>query len=88
MMDANKAIALRVDNERFYRGVSPKGRLQTAWSLAGATLFAEWLLDDISKAEAEIRKRGRRSRRVGVRVVFFSDSPTTEDTEEENDADK
>jgi hypothetical protein len=53
---------------RFYRGISPSKRLETAWSLAGAKLFGRWDIEGIEKAEKEVRKRKRACRRATIRV--------------------
>ena len=65
--DSDKAIALRI-GQRFYIGISPAGRMQTAWSLAGASLFGEWQKIELAKAEREIEKRKKSSVRQVVVV--------------------
>ena len=57
--------------DRFYCGVSKAKRLQTAWSLAGAKLFGPWDIKGIEKAEKEILKRKRTSRRVMASVQVY-----------------
>ena len=66
--DSTKAIVVRVDGTRFYHGVSPRRRLQTAWSLAGAKLFGEWEEGQILRAELEVCKRGKKPERLVVRL--------------------
>ena len=65
MLRKDVAIVIKV-GERFYVGPSKSGRLQTAWSLAGATLFCEWNEKPMLKAEAEVAKRGKKCERVFV----------------------
>ncbi len=68
MPDATKAIAIRRDDGRFYCGISKTGRLQTAWSLAGATLFQLGRETEIFQAELQFCKRGQNPHRVVVRL--------------------
>lgn len=58
---ADRAYALRV-GDRFFCGFGRRGRLQTAWSLAGAKLF-------LQKEEAiveRVEQKGRAARWVSV----------------------
>ncbi len=65
---ASKAIVIMVDGKRFYSGISPKGRMQTAWSLAGAKLFGEWRDKEIFEAQLQVCKRGKTPQRMVVRI--------------------
>ena len=66
-MNGNRAIVLRVDG-KYYRGITPAGRLALAWSLPGAKLFADWQPEVLEKAEARIAKKGRKSSRQMVEI--------------------
>ncbi len=63
------SIVLEVDRSRFFSGIK-KGRLQTAWCLSGAKLFMpmKHIEKEIADAEIAIKKRGRHSRRMVVRI--------------------
>ena len=65
--ELDRAIVLRV-GDRFYAH-GKKGRLMTAWSLAGAKLFGEWDEDEIRNAEALVVRKGKTSRRQTVVVT-------------------
>ena len=68
MTDADHAIVVRRSDGRYYCGVSPAGRIQTAWSLAGAKLFGCWQDSEIIQARLELDKRGSQAECVIVRV--------------------
>ncbi len=68
MFNATKAIVIRRKDGRFFCGVSKTGRLQTAWSLAGARLFGDWQESKIFQAELAFCKRGQSAERVVVRL--------------------
>ena len=61
---ADRAIVLRVNNGRFFAGTSKTGRVQTAWSVAGAKLFGDWQTDKIEKAERQLFSRGKMGKRM------------------------
>ncbi len=63
-----KAVVIIIDDKRFYCGISPKGRLQTAHSLAGAKLFGEWEEKAIFAAQLQVCKRGKTPQRMVVRM--------------------
>lgn len=63
MGEANAAIVLKV-GERYYNGRTKAGRVQLAWSLAGAYLFAPWRLDLLEEIEKRLRAKGYAPRRV------------------------
>lgn len=64
-----KAIAIVIGN-RFFCRFGVRGRVQTAWSLAGARLFLEAREDLLSDVERRLRKKGIiDSKRVRVSVV-------------------
>lgn len=67
-MDGKTAIVLVVDG-RFFSGTTKNRRLQTAWSLPGAKLFASWEEGKIKAAEALLRSKGKAPGRLGVEVV-------------------
>lgn len=71
----NTTIVLEI-GDRFYCGRSKTGRLQTAWSLAGAKHFGEWMEPEISKAEAFIVSKGKTSTRIKT-IIDFLDSGVT-----------
>lgn len=68
MIGHTQAITLRRDDGRYYRGVSPGGRIQTTPILAEAKLFGYSQASGIWDAQMEFFKRGSRSERVIVRV--------------------
>jgi len=66
MAHPKTAVALKV-GERYYVRTSPKGRILTAWCLAGATLFTDISCSKLDKAWREIiRIRGRSPKMVFV----------------------
>ncbi len=73
-MDATKAVVLVV-NGRYFRGFGQDGRLLTAWSLAGAKLFAHWRPEEIEKVTRRLREKGYRP----VRRYVFVDLHSTID---------
>lgn len=66
---ATSATVLRI-GERFFAKTSKDGRLQTAWSLAGAMMFGPWQTDDIEAAERMIHRKGKSCERVAVAAVL------------------
>jgi hypothetical protein len=62
-MSSNQATALVVNN-RYFSNFGPSGRLQTAWSLAGATLFGRE--DKIVAVEKRLNQKGYTAERVNV----------------------
>jgi hypothetical protein len=61
----DKAIAIRVGN-RYFLKFGKEGRIQTAWSLAGATLFQESDMLTVHAIETRIAEKRHRE---GVRQV-------------------
>ncbi|MES9872656.1 MAG: hypothetical protein ABW146_06080 [Candidatus Sedimenticola sp. 6PFRAG7] len=53
---------------RYFKGKGKSGRVQTAWSLAGAKLFGDWRLEEIEKAERLLTKKGYKPERFVVSV--------------------
>ena len=47
--DGLTAVAIRV-NDRFFVRFSKWSTVLTAWSLAGATLFGPWRMDEVQRA--------------------------------------
>ena len=70
----NETIVLEVEG-RFYVGKSQTGRLQTAWSLAGAKHFGPWMEHEIVIAEAFIAKKGRQAARRLTTLTTLSALP-------------
>lgn len=75
----NEAVVVQVFNKktphdapasysRFYYGISPAGRVQTSWCLAGARMFPPWNTERIRKAIAAIERTGRRGEAMLVRA--------------------
>lgn len=60
--DRTSAVVLEV-GDRFFIGFGRVGQVQTAWSLAGATMFGPWQEGEIRHAEAGLEAKGKRSRR-------------------------
>lgn len=65
--ETTKALVIIV-NGRFYCGKTKTGRVQTAWSLAGAKLFGTWREKDIENAERFLRIKGYRPRLAVVKL--------------------
>lgn len=63
--EAKEAVAI-VIGERYFCGFSLAGRVQTAWSLAGAKLFLAGREDLIAAAEARLKKKNKSTTRVRV----------------------
>lgn len=63
--DANKAVVIFV-GDRYFSRFGYRGRLQTAWCLAGAKLFGTWERDAVAKTLRQIRAKGRD---CGFRVI-------------------
>ena len=63
----DEAIVLEVAG-RFYAGKSKTGRIQTAWSIAGAKLFGPWMEDEISHCERILAFKGKQAVRRFVRL--------------------
>lgn len=61
-----QAIALRTSAGRWFHNQSKKGRICTAWSLAGARLFSDVSRADLEKAETALKRKGHKPRRVIV----------------------
>lgn len=61
------AIVLVVGT-RFFYGKSKTGRVQTAWSLAGAKMFGDWQTEEIQKAEKMLKSKGYKPERVQVHM--------------------
>ena len=55
VMSSNQATALIINN-RYFSNFGPSGRLQTAWSLAGAALFNRE--DKIVAVEKRLNQKG------------------------------
>lgn len=66
--DIERAVAIRVGRRWFCRVA--KGRVLTAWSLAGAQLFGSWQKTQIGEALGRIRKAGRDGTEVVISVEF------------------
>lgn len=66
------AIVILVSTPRgrryFYR-FGKRGQIQTAWSLAGAALFAPWRAEEIEAVEARLAAKGYRSSRSEVALA-------------------
>ena len=69
MKDSRKAVVIQINGKRFFRGISPTGRLQTADSLVGAKLFGEREGNAIWATLIELCKRGKKPERQIVRLV-------------------
>jgi hypothetical protein len=65
MSDRDTVIVLEID-DRFFCGIGKAGRIATAWSLAGATMYAPWRDDLLAAAEAALAAKGKRFRRLTV----------------------
>lgn len=66
MRAGGKAIALQVDGKRFFTHWGARQQMQTAWSIAGATLYLDTDAGAIEKAEAKLRAAGHRVARRTV----------------------
>lgn len=62
MDDKTTALAIMVRvpryGQRFFAGFGKRGRLLTAWSLAGATLFGPWRRDDVEAVTKRLTAKG------------------------------
>ena len=74
-MNAHEAIAILV-NGRYFRGFGRNGRLLTAWSLAGARLFAAWRPEEIEEVERRLRAKGYEPVRYRVSSVPQATTPS------------
>ena len=54
---SNKAVIICL-GERYFAGFGKKRRLQTAWSMAGATLFGMWQREQIEKILRLLASKG------------------------------
>lgn len=68
---ANEAVVIKV-GDRFFAGLSKTGMVQTAWSLAGATLYGEWRDDLINADLAKVRARRKRDAVSLVKVAVVA----------------
>jgi hypothetical protein len=59
------AIVIEI-KDRFFCGFGRKGRIKTAWSLAGAFLFGPWREDKITAIESKLRAKGYIPKRLNV----------------------
>lgn len=66
MQRGEKAIVLQVNGKRFFTHWGAKQQMQTAWSIAGATMYLDSDTGAIEKAEAKLRAAGHRVARRTV----------------------
>ena len=64
-MSYSSARAILV-NGRYFKAKSKTGRIQTAWSLAGAKLYMPNCMDDIEVIRSLLKKKGYKSSVVEV----------------------
>jgi len=62
---ANTAIAIKI-GERYFLRIGKGGRIQTAWSLAGAKLFGPWMEEDITTIEKKLINKNKKCYRIFV----------------------
>lgn len=60
MNNVNEAIVIMV-GDRYLIGFDKGGRVQTAWSLAGATIFAPWNTNATDSAISRLLKKKKKA---------------------------
>lgn len=70
-MSTTSATAIQV-NDRFFYGKSKTGRMQSAWSLAGAKLYRPTHDKEIKADELFLHQKGYKTKKVVVRVISDS----------------
>jgi hypothetical protein len=67
----NQAIVIKIIGRRDTRffAYQVKGRITTAWCLAGAKMFGEWDVKEITKAESLLTTKGYTIKRSIVQVA-------------------
>lgn len=69
MIWKHSAVVIRIKTRqglRYFRDFGKGGRLQSAWSLAGAQMFGPWATDLLEDAERRLKASGREPVRVIV----------------------
>jgi hypothetical protein len=63
----SNAIVIMIE-DRFFSGFGKNGRIQTAWSLAGAHLFGPWRIDEIEAIKRKLKAKGKQPLRFYVEL--------------------